>query len=368
MADVMVENGWADSGYVQVNMDDCWMARDRNAQGELIPDPTRFPSGMRALADYIHGKGLKLGIYADFGNHTCSGYPGSMGHEKKDAETFAAWGVDMLKFDGCESTSEEKQMGYPLMSKELNETGRPMIFSCSWPAEDGHVPPKINFTLMGEICNMWRNYDDISDSFSDVMKIINWFAENQDVLIPAAGPGRWNDPDMLIVGDFGLSVDQAKLQFGMWAMLAAPLFLSADLRSIDPEMAKIVQNKYIIALDQDPMGIPGRRVKNEGVHQLWVRPLVSYQQAIAVINLAQAGGPSDYSFKIGDLGIDKPASKYLVYQIDDISTQKLVGLNETITVVVDPYGIIILKAEPDYGKNIPRVQFDIEEELSFDIL
>nr|XP_039259384.1 alpha-N-acetylgalactosaminidase-like [Styela clava] len=367
MADVMVSGGWKDAGYKQVNMDDCWMAKQRNSQGEIYADPGRFPSGIKVLADYLHAKDLKLGIYADFGNYTCSGYPGTMGHEKDDAQTFAEWGVDMLKFDGCSSTSDEKKVGYPLMSKELNETGRPIIFSCSWPAEDGHVPPKINFTLMAEICNLWRNYDDIGDNFDDVIKIINWFAENQDVLIPAAGPGHWNDPDMLIGGNFALSPDQAKLQFGMWAMLAAPLFLSADLRAIAPEYVKILQNRQIIQINQDPLGMQGRRVKTSGPFQLWVRPMWGAEQAIAVFSTSTGGDVEHFSFTMAGLGIDKPASKYEIYNIDNEFETKVVGLNDMITVAVNPQGITIYRAKPGTTK-IPHFEYEVKEELTFDIL
>ncbi|XP_060705154.1 alpha-N-acetylgalactosaminidase-like isoform X2 [Hemiscyllium ocellatum] len=197
MADRLAEDGWKELGYQYVNIDDCWAAKERDLEGRLVADPIRFPSGIKALAEYVHAKGLKLGIYGDLGTYTCGGYPGTtLDQVELDAHTFASWGVDMLKLDGCYSNSSTKALGYPLMSKALNATGRPIAFSCSWPAYEGGLPPVVNYTLLGEICNLWRNYADIDDSWESVRGIINWYSRHQDVLQPVAGPGKWNDPDM----------------------------------------------------------------------------------------------------------------------------------------------------------------------------
>ncbi|KAG7235475.1 hypothetical protein INR49_002610 [Caranx melampygus] len=261
MTDRLVEDGWKELGYEYVIIDDCWSSQQRDAGGRLQPEPSRFPGGIAKLARYVHDRGLKLGIYGDMGNHTCMGYPGTtLDKIEIDAQTFASWGVDYLKFDGCWSNPVEQMLGYPRMSKALNATGRSMVYSCSWPAYLGGLPPSVNYTLLGEICHLWRNYDDIQDSWDSVQGIIDWFSNNQDDLQPAAGPGRWNDPDMLIIGNFGLSVDQARSQMALWAIMASPLIMSNDLRNLDNSARAILQNKVAIAINQDPLGIQGRRL------------------------------------------------------------------------------------------------------------
>ncbi|KAM7056487.1 alpha-N-acetylgalactosaminidase isoform 3-T4 [Acridotheres tristis] len=266
MADRLAEDGWRELGYEYINIDDCWSAKQRDAAGQLAPDPKRFPSGIKALADYVHARGLKLGIYGDLGVFTCGGYPGTMLEDvKQDAQTFAAWGVDMLKLDGCYSSAEEQAKGYPEMARALNATGRPIVYSCSWPAYQGGLPPKwspcqVNYTILAEICNLWRNYDDIQDSWESVLSIVDWFFTNQDVLQPAAGPGHWNDPDMLIIGNFGLSYEQSRSQMALWTVMAAPLLMSTDLRTISPSAKEILQNRLMIQINQDPLGIQGRRI------------------------------------------------------------------------------------------------------------
>ncbi|EHB11273.1 Alpha-N-acetylgalactosaminidase [Heterocephalus glaber] len=260
MADRLAKDGWRDLGYIYLNIDDCWIG-GRDAKGHLMPDSKRFPHGIAFLADYAHSLGLKLGIYEDMGNLTCMGYPGTtLDKVEQDAQTFAEWKVDMLKLDGCFSTSEDRAKGYPMMAAALNATGRPIAFSCSWPAYEGGLPPKVNYSLLADICNLWRNYDDIQDSWKDVLSVLDWFVLHQDVLQPVAGPGHWNDPDMLIIGNFGLSFEQARAQMALWTVLAAPLFMSTDLRTISPQNMDILQNPLIIKINQDPLGIQGRRI------------------------------------------------------------------------------------------------------------
>ncbi|XP_049901788.1 alpha-N-acetylgalactosaminidase-like isoform X2 [Epinephelus moara] len=261
MADRLAEDGWKELGY-------------------------EFPGGIAKLAKYIHDRGLKLGIYADIGTQTCMGFPGTtLDKIEIDALTFASWGVDYLKFDGCSSNSVEQMLGYPLMSKALNATGRPMAFSCSWPVYVGGLPPNVNYSFLGDICNLWRNYYDIQDSWDSVQGIVEWFSNNQDDLQPAAGPGRWNDPDMLIIGNFGLSEDQACSQMALWAIMAAPLIMSNDLRNLDKSATAILQNKVAIAINQDPMGIQGRRLLQEKSHiEVFWRPLSQSASALVFLS------------------------------------------------------------------------------------
>ncbi|KAF7648807.1 hypothetical protein LDENG_00151420 [Lucifuga dentata] len=264
MTDRLAEDGWKELGYEYIIIDDCWMSMLRSKEGRLQPDPFRFPSGIPRLARYVHDRGLKLGIYADMGTHTCMGYPGTtLDKIEIDAQTFASWGVDYLKFDGCNSNAVEQMLGYPRMSKALNATGRPIAYSCSWPAYVGGLPPNVNYSLLGDYCNLWRNFDDIQDSWDSVQGIADWFFNNQDDLQLAAGPGRWNDPDMLIIGNFGLSLDQARAQMALWAIMAAPLIMSNDLRNLDNAARAILQNKVAISINQDPRGIQGRRLLQE---------------------------------------------------------------------------------------------------------
>ncbi|KAG9331459.1 hypothetical protein JZ751_018950, partial [Albula glossodonta] len=302
MADRLAEDGWRELGYVYINIDDCWASKQRDSQGRLQPDPQRFPGGIAKLARYVHDRGLKLGIYGDLGTFTCMGYPGTtLDRIDTDAQTFAEWGIDMLKLDGCYSNATMQEQGYPLMSKALNATGRPIGYSCSWPAYQGGLPPKVNYTQLGQICNLWRNYGDIQDSWDSVLNIVDWFSTNQDVLQPAAGPGRWNDPDMLIIGDFGLSLDQSRAQMALWAIMAAPLFMSNDLRTLSSEARVILQNKAVISINQDQMGIQGRRLLKEksGIEVFW-RPLSNSASALVFFS-RRTDMPYRYTTSLGKL-------------------------------------------------------------------
>jgi alpha-N-acetylgalactosaminidase len=208
----------------------------------------------------VHSKGLKFGIYEDYGNYTCAGYPGVLGYLRTDAQTFASWDVDYVKLDGCYAHPSDMDRGYPEFGYYLNQTGRAMMYSCSWPVYQIYAGMQPNFSSIIDSCNLWRNFDDIQDSWASVESIIDYYGNNQDVIVANAGPGHWNDPDMLIIGNFGLSYEQSKTQMAIWAILAAPLLMSVDLRTMRPEYKAILQNKKIIAVDQDPLGIQGRRI------------------------------------------------------------------------------------------------------------
>nr|XP_044996493.1 alpha-galactosidase A isoform X2 [Jaculus jaculus] len=196
MAELMVSDGWKDAGYEYLCIDDCWMAPERDSQDRLQADPERFPSGIHHLANYVHSKGLKLGIYADVGYKTCAGFPGSFEHYDIDAQTFADWGVDLLKFDGCFIDNiQNLEDGYKNMSLALNKTGRSIVYSCEWPL---YMMPfqKPNYTSVRQYCNHWRNFDDVYDSWKSINTILDWTSSNQEKIVDFAGPGGWNDPDM----------------------------------------------------------------------------------------------------------------------------------------------------------------------------
>ncbi|KAJ6663244.1 hypothetical protein lerEdw1_010380 [Lerista edwardsae] len=345
MADVMDTEGWRDAGYQYLCIDDCWMAKTRDKQGRLQPDPKRFPSGIGRLADYVHSKGLKLGIYADVGNKTCAGYPGSYGYYDLDAQTFASWGVDLLKFDGCDfSPLGQLGEGYKKMSRALNQTGRSIVYSCEWPLYE-RVLHKPNYTEIKEYCNYWRNFEDIYDAWISVKNTLYWVSYYQDNLTAVAGPGGWNDPDMLVIGGFGLSWDQQITQMALWAIMAAPLFMSNDLRHISPQSKKLLQNKDVIAINQDPLGIQGYRITKDNNFELWERPLSGGAHAIAILNQGEIGGPQAYSFSTAFLGNGlacNPAC--FVQQI--LPTSRDLGLFNWVSslkVVVNPTGTVLLK-------------------------
>lgn len=353
MADRLAQDGWRDLGYVYLNIDDCWIG-GRDSTGNLVPDQKRFPNGIAFLADYAHSLGLKLGIYEDLGNFTCMGYPGTtLDKVVQDAQTFAEWKVDMLKLDGCFSTAEERAEGYPKMSAALNATGRPIAFSCSWPAYEGGLPPKVNYKLLADICNLWRNYDDIQDSWSSVLSILDWFVEHQDILQPVAGPGHWNDPDMLLIGNYGLSHEQARSQMALWTVLAAPLFMSTDLRSISPQSVDILQNPLMIKINQDPRGIQGRRIIQDPNHiEVFLRPLAS--QAYAVVFFSRRTDmPFQYHTSLGQLSL----SGSTVYEAQDVYTGETISsLKSTtnFTVTINPSGVVMLYLTP--VRKLGRVQ------------
>ncbi|TRY87173.1 hypothetical protein DNTS_031711 [Danionella cerebrum] len=273
MADRLSEDGWRELGYIYINIDDCWSSMERDAAGRLQADPKRFPRGIDYLAKYVHSRGLKLGIYGDLGTHTCGGYPGTtLDKIQMDAETFASWGVDMLKLDGIPDDVSGSECYRPSYWLLLQLAGISRWTPAQTPR--GLCVHQVNYTLLGQICNLWRNYDDIQDSWDSVLGIVDWFFDNQDVLQPAAAPGQWNDPDMLIVGDFGLSLDQSRAQMALWCIMAAPLFMSNDLRSISSGARAILQNPAAITINQDPLGIQGKRlIKEKSRIEVFWRPL-----------------------------------------------------------------------------------------------
>ncbi|WAR00613.1 NAGAB-like protein [Mya arenaria] len=322
MADLLVSEGYRDLGYKYVNIDDCWMSRNRSKDGSLQPDPVRFPNGIKSLANYVHSKGLKLGIYEDFGTKTCGGYPGSKFYMQQDAETFAAWGIDMVKLDGCYTDVSDMDEGYPIMGFYLNQTGRPMLYSCSWPA---YIKQK-DFALYQKIakyCNIWRNYNDIGDSWDDVSGIIEYYGKDGGNFSKVAGPGNFNDPDMIILGDYGLSYDQQRVQMAMWAIMASPLLMSNNLETVKPESKALLQNRRIIAINQDPLGIQGTRIVKMNGLEIWVKPLAPKGKSIAFafLNLNHGGGPSKVSYPLNKLGAMSPQG----YNVTDGFTGKLIG-------------------------------------------
>ncbi|KAK6176936.1 hypothetical protein SNE40_015138 [Patella caerulea] len=345
MADHIVTDGYRDVGYEYVCIDNCWMLPSRDEHGRLVADPDRFPSGMKGLSDYIHGKGLKLGIYEDFGVFTCGKkYPGSEFYLKTDADTFANWGVDLLKFDTCNSNPSDFEYGFPAMEFYLNKTGRPILFSCEWPhGQHG----KSNYTAIRNTCNMWRTGIDVQDSWDSVMGVIDVYAEDMENFSQYSGPGGWADPDMLVVGDFGLSYEQERAQFGMWAMFASPLLMSVDLRNIRNESKALLQNKNILAINQDPMGkqatLKMKMLKNS--IYVFTRPLTNSRIAVALLNKSDRGTPTSVTIKGSDVGLSNQNGYNVV---DGFTAQSMGSFLPTSDIVlnVNPSGIVLFVATP----------------------
>ncbi len=290
IADKMVSLGLVDAGYVYLNLDDGWHG-ERDEQGFVHEDPEKFPSGMKALADYLHAKGLKLGIYSDAGTNTCACYTGSLGHEYQDAFTYASWGVDYLKYDWCYTENVNPKGAYTLMRNALRQAGRPILFSmCEW----GSSKP---WEWAADVGHSWRTTGDIGVGF---MPIPQRYDENgkkswtplgvmtivdiNEPLRRYAGPGHWNDPDMLEVGN-GMTAAEDRAHFTLWCMMAAPLILGNDITDMTPETLATITNREVIAIDQDPLGIQGLRLKKKGDLQYWFKPLEGGDWAFCVLNV-----------------------------------------------------------------------------------
>jgi len=308
-ADAMVSSGMKDAGYQFIVIDDCWQV-SRDADGNIVPDPKRFPNGMKALADYVHSKGLKFGVYSDAGLRTCQGRPGGRGYEFQDARQYAAWGVDYLKYDWCNHGTQDSAASYSLMRDALEKSGRPIVFSlCEW----GSTKP---WLWAKDIGNLWRTTGDIEDKWEGRAKFdglgVVQILDLQDGLQSYAGPGHWNDPDMLEVGNGGMTDTEYRAHFSMWCLLAAPLMAGNDIRSMTPDIRDILTNKEVIAVDQDPAGIEGHRVKRDGGLEVWSKQLADGGRAVALLNRTGAeaqitatwpeiGYPSDIRAKVRDL-------------------------------------------------------------------
>ncbi len=273
-ADAMVEKGLKAAGYRYIIIDDCWQV-SRDSAGNIQADPKRFPSGIKALADYIHSRGLKFGLYSDAGIKTCQGRPGSKNYEYRDARQYADWGVDYVKYDWCYTEGQDPKYSYQQMRVALNLTGRPIVFSvCDW----GIDQPWLWGAEIG--ANLWRTTGDIAPSWQSFVTILDL----QVGLEKYASPGHWNDPDMLEVGNTGLSLSESRAHFSLWCILAAPLIAGNDLIHVKPEITEILTNREVIAVDQDSLGKQGTRVKDLGQQEVWAKELKDGGRAVVLFN------------------------------------------------------------------------------------
>jgi alpha-galactosidase len=335
-ADAMVASGMKDAGYVYINIDDTWEG-DRDAKG-FIRSNSKFPD-MKALADYVHSKGLKLGIYSSPGPKTCAKYEGSYGHEDQDAQTYADWGIDYLKYDLCsfrdmmkeapspDAASKMMREAYTKMHSALQKTGRPMVFSLCQYGNDAVW--QWGNSVGG---NLWRTTGDITDRYSRMAEI--GFA--QAGLAKYAGPGHWNDPDMLEVGNGGMNTEEYRTHMTLWALLAAPLLAGNDLTKMTPETVSLLTNRDVIAIDQDPAGIQGDRVSAEGPTEVWSRTLADGSKAVALFN--RHPQPMEVKADFHQLGYDGPV------QVRDVWNGRNLGsLRGDYQTRVAGHGVVLLR-------------------------
>ena len=336
-ADAIVSSGMRDAGYAYVVIDDCWQgARDRD--GFITADPVKFPAGIKALADYVHTRGLKFGIYSDAGAKTCGGRPGSQGHEYQDAITYARWGVDYLKYDWCETGTRNAEEAYRTMATALAATGRPILLSlCEW----GTAKPWLWSPQVGQ---MWRTTGDITDWWAgkqDYSNGITAIVDLNEPLWPFSGPGHWNDPDMLEIGNGGLSDTEYRSHFSLWAMMAAPLIAGNDVAGMTPATQTILTNREVIAVDQDALGQQGHRVARDGDHETWMRPLSGGRRAVLLFNRGKT--PARIAATWAQLGYPP----LLRAHVRDVWTHRDLPVSAgDIAADVAPHGVVMLVVAP----------------------
>ena len=316
-ADVLHAEGYKEAGYLGVHMDDCWEANTRDPNtNELYANTTRFPSGLAELGKYIHNKGLKFGLYTDEGAYTCGGYQGSQHNEELDAQTFAKWGVDYIKVDGCTSNLTYLKEGYKKMGQALELSGRDIEYSCSYPAymtttED--KKPFYEFIMDG--CNEWRNWWDIECKWDSLSSIIDYFGNASHILAPFAGPGHWHDPDMLIIGGNCITNIEEETQMAIWSIMAAPLIMGNDLRKVTTDSKEILLNKAAIAVNQDPLGQMGVRIVNKDNNydtQIWYRNLFNGDIAVAFYN-KNAGDTVDITVNFSQMNFNGTVTAHDIF-------------------------------------------------------
>jgi alpha-galactosidase len=344
MADAVVKSGMKEAGYQYVNIDDCWQM-SRDAKGNIVADPQRFPHGMKAVGDYIHSLDLKFGVYSDAGSKTCAGRPGGLGHEYQDAIQYAAWGVDYLKYDWCNTTTQEAKASYANIRAALDASGRAIVLSiCEW----GTAKPWLWGQGVGG--NLWRTTDDISDKWQGRTKWpdgsccsngVTGLLDQQVGLASYAGPGHWNDPDMLEVGNGGMTDTEYRSHFSLWAILAAPLIAGNDLRDMRPEIHDILTNKEVIAVDQDSLGREGERVWKNGDLEVWVKQLKDGSRAVVLLNRGTA--EQEIAANWEDLGYPRHVSA----SVRDLWQHKDLGkFSGEFSAPVAPHGVVVVTVKP----------------------
>ena len=346
IADVFVEKGFKDAGYEYVIMDDGWQI-SRDGDGNIVPDHDKFPSGIKALADYVHGKGLKFGLYSDAGTKTCGGFPGSRGYEFQDARQYSKWGIDYLKYDWCHTGNQSAPDSYRIMRDALEAAGRPVAFSlCEW----GITQP---WTWANGIGHLWRTTLDIRPCWDCGKKVLVKGVEMENFmgftkildlqvgLESYAGPGHWNDPDMLEVGNGKLSLEENKSHFSLWCILSAPLMLGNDIRDLSQEVYNILTNKEVIAVNQDPAGKQGVKIRDDGDLEVWAKQLYDGSRAVVLFNR----GESSANMFVGWNEIGYP--DYLNANVRDLWKKEDCGkFKGSFSAEVPSHGVVMIKIVP----------------------
>ncbi|KAK5574590.1 hypothetical protein RB653_009843 [Dictyostelium firmibasis] len=338
-AKAMVSNGMADAGYKYVNIDDCW-AGGRYPNGTVYADPNNFPNGIKYVADYIHSLGLKIGIYTDAGTETCQKRVGSYGYEINDAQTYAEWGIDYVKEDWCYATLENPEQRYQIMANALNSTGRQIFFSlCDW----GYLSP---WTFGISVGNSWRTTPDIKDNWDSMLA--NLMA--QAPISSFSGIGGWNDPDMLEVGNGGMSSIEYTSHFSLWSLLNAPLIAGCDLIDIDDETLQILTAPEVIAVNQDPLGVQGSLVKsfNGGLQQIWAKPMLDGSRAVVLFNTDT--NPASIQLNWADIWL-VPSQDAIVRDLWAQSNLGSYTSSFESTNEIPPHGCIMLSILPSNGNS-----------------
>eukprot|EP00934_Nitzschia_sp_Nitz4_P002986 Nitzschia sp. Nitz4//scaffold3_size479765//99287//100327//NITZ4_000040-RA/size479765-processed-gene-0.253-mRNA-1//1//CDS//3329550578//2976//frame0 len=338
-ASALVELGLDKLGYTYINLDDCWQL-SRNATGYIQEDPEKFPSGIPAIRNYVHSLGLKFGLYSDAGLRTCQHRPGGLGFETQDAATYAEWEIDYLKYDNCNNVGMDVKWRYHRMHKALNATGRPIFFSmCEWGQEDPA-------TWAGPVGNSWRTTFDIYPHWDRVMELLH----QNDRWHTYAGPGGWNDPDMLEVGNGDLTPAEQRAHFTLWCLIKSPLLLGNDLRNISSGVLEIISNSEVIAWNQDKLGKQGNlRTTSEGV-EVWVGELIDGQAAVVFLNTNDE--IQSISVSWGEIGLIATKS----YLVRDVWKHKDLGeyADGDLTASVDPHGVLALHLSPVQSNTYSR--------------
>ena len=347
--DVMISSGMKDAGYTYLVLDDGWMAMERDTKtGDLVPDPKKFPNGMKVLVDYVHSKGLKFGLYNCAGTKTCAGYPGTRGYEYQDARFYASLGIDYLKFDWCNTDGLNAKESYTTMSKALKVAGRPIVFSlCEW----GTNKPWEWAENVGEL---WRTTGDISAKFDSYVDHGTWkqlgvmpIADLQEGLRKYAGPGHWNDPDMLEVGN-GMTAGEDRAHFSLWSILAAPLMAGNDIRKMTKETEAILTNKEVIDVNQDPMGIQGFKFSSRDSLETWVKPLSNNEWAVCFLNRSAVAKPLEYNWKNESIA-DTLSNQHFnanetEYNIRNLWTKSAAGTTKkSLKIIVPPHDVVMVR-------------------------
>ena len=346
-ADAMVSSGMKDAGYQYVVVDDCWFDPQRDAAGNLRANPTKFPSGMKALGDYIHSKGLKFGIYQAPNEKTCAqgvgtypGSTGSKGHEAQDAATFASWGVDYLKYDWCSGsgTLNEQIAQFTIMRDALRATCRPIVYSIN--PNSFHSPTGDKYDW-GEVADLWRTTEDLLDIWqnNNTNSYPMGVGNVLDVTAPLAaqsGPGNWNDPDMLVVGRPGLSLTESRSHFALWSLLAAPLMAGNDIRTMSADVSAILRNPRLLAVNQDPLGAGGRRVRDDGSAEVFAKPLSDGSVAVGLFN--RGGSTTTITASAAQVGLTGGS-----FTLTDLWTGATSSTSGQISASVPAHGVAVFK-------------------------